>query len=35
MGYSPWGHKKLDTTEGLTLSFTFKAHSRVGRIGLC
>ena len=24
MGYSPWPHKELDTTEGLTLSlFTF------------
>ena len=22
MGYSPWGHKELDTTEGLTLHFT-------------
>ena len=21
MGYSPWGHKELDTTEQLTLSF--------------
>ena len=20
MGYSPWGHKESDTTEGLTLS---------------
>ena len=22
MGYSPWGHKKLDTTEQLTLSLS-------------
>ena len=21
MGYRPWGHKELDITEGLTLSF--------------
>ena len=21
MGYSPWGHKEMDTTERLTLSF--------------
>ena len=24
MGYSPWGHKKSDTTELLTLSFSYK-----------
>ena len=24
MGYSPWGLKKLDMTEGLTLSLSFK-----------
>ena len=23
MGYSPWGHKELDTTEQLTLTFFF------------
>ena len=22
MGYSPWGHKELDTTEQLTLSYS-------------
>ena len=22
MGYSPWGHEELDTTEGLTLHLT-------------
>ena len=22
VGYRPWGHKELDTTEGLTLSFS-------------
>ena len=24
MGYSPWGLKELDMTEGLTLSLSFK-----------
>ena len=23
MGYSPWGHRELDMTERLTLSFSF------------
>ena len=23
MGYSPWGRKESDTTEGLTLSYVF------------
>ena len=27
MGYSPWGHKDLDTTEKLTLSFHFVMES--------
>ena len=26
-GYSPWGHKELDTTERLSLSFTFNEFS--------
>ena len=24
LGYSPWGHKESNTTEGLTLSLSFK-----------
>ena len=28
MGYSPWGHKELDMTERLTLSF-FHFHTKV------
>ena len=24
MGYSPWGHNELDTTEQLTLSLSYK-----------
>ena len=28
VGYSPWGHKELDTTERLTLSF-FHFHTKV------
>ena len=24
VGYSPWGHKELDTTEGLTLSLSVR-----------
>ena len=32
MGYSPWGHKELDTTERLTrcLSFAFGGHTQGG-----
>ena len=32
MGYSPWGHKELDKTEGLTLSLsqTFTYHRLPG-----
>ena len=26
VGYSPWGHKESETTERLTLSFTFSAY---------
>ena len=26
MGYSPWGHKESDMTEGLTLSLSFPFH---------
>ena len=25
--YSPWGHKELDTTEGLTLSLSARHHA--------
>ena len=30
-GYSPWGHKELDTTEHLTLSLFF--HNKIGGQG--
>ena len=29
VGYGPWGHKELDTTERLTLSLSYKGYSTV------
>ena len=37
MGYSPWGHKELDTTERLTLSLfqSNSSHPKLGLLGDC
>ena len=31
-GYSPWGHKELDTTDQLTLHFDFPRTREVGAV---